>query len=122
MTRLPKLASNERLALNEYLARLRQQFAEKIVHVWLYGSKARGDSGSEADIDLLVVTQADGWEFEKKVNRLAVEIDLAYDVVLSDHLVDIDRFKQMAARHEPLYHSIQRDGVDLWTMELQPTT
>ena len=117
-----KLVPNERLALEEYLRRLRQQFADRIVHVWLYGSKARGDSEPQSDIDLLVVTRADGWEFEKIMNRLALEVDLAYDVVLSDHLVDIDRFNQMTARQEPLYHSIQRDGFDLWTTELPQTT
>ena len=119
---LPSLAPNELSALAEFVRRLREKFAERIAHVWLFGSKARGDSGPESDIDLLVVTRADGWEFEKQVNRLALDVDLSYDVVLSDHMIDIDRFKQMAARQEPLYKNIQREGIDLWTTELQPTT
>lgn len=119
---LPSLAPNELSALVEFVRRLREKFAERIAHVWLFGSKARGDSGPESDIDLLVVTRADGWEFEKQVNRLALDVDLSYDVVLSDHMIDIDRFRQMAARQEPLYKNIQREGIDLWTTELQPTT
>lgn len=115
------LGPREIAAIEEYLRRLREQWPDRIAHVWLYGSTARGEAGLESDIDLLVVARTEDWEFEKALNRIALEVDLAYGVVLSDHLVNLARFRQMAVRQEPLYHSIERDGIDLWSRELQPT-
>lgn len=120
-TALPILAPNDLAALSEFIRQMRERFSQKIIHVWLFGSKARGEKNPESDIDLLIVARDDEWEFEKSVTRIATQIDLAHNVVLSDHIVDLNRFKQMESRGEPLYHSIMREGVDLWTMELQPT-
>jgi predicted nucleotidyltransferase len=119
---LSNLALHEIAALAEYIRRLRQEWPERIAHVWLFGSKARGDGGPESDIDLLIVAADDGQDIDRNISRLTVEVDLAYGVVLSDHVVGIERFRQMAAWEEPIHHSIQRDGIDLWSMELQPTT
>jgi predicted nucleotidyltransferase len=119
---LSNLALHEIAALAEYIRRLRQKWPERIAHVWLFGSKARGDGGPESEIDLLIVAADDGQDIDRNISRLTVEVDLAYGVVLSDHVVGIERFRQMAAWEEPIYHSIQRDGIDLWSMELQPTT
>ncbi|NLF11414.1 MAG: nucleotidyltransferase domain-containing protein, partial [Anaerolineaceae bacterium] len=47
------LTANEWTAIDEYLARLQRQFGEQILSVTLFGSKARGDSDAESDIDLL---------------------------------------------------------------------
>jgi predicted nucleotidyltransferase len=119
---LSHLAPHEISALADFVQRLRLAWPDQIVHVWLFGSKARGDSGPESDMDVLIVAVNGGWGFEKSLTRIALEIDLIYGVVLTDHVVDTARFQQMAARQEPLYHSVQREGIDLWSMELQPTT
>ena len=113
---------NEREALAEYVQRLRERWADRIAHVWFFGSKARGEGGPESDLDLLVVTQTEDLDLEVEIARVTVEIDLLYGVVLSDHFVGIERFRQMEAWEEPIYHSLQRDGIDLWAMELLPTT
>lgn len=90
--------------------------------MWLFGSKVRGDSGSESDIDLLIVVDDYNWPLEKDITRLTTWTDYTYGVVLSDHVISVARFKQMAARGEPLYHSLEREGIDLWTLEPQLIT
>lgn len=121
--RLQRLSGRDRAALADFATRLRRQFNhDNIQHVWLFGSKIRGDAQPDSDIDLLIVVRDYDWALEKAITRVAVEIDLANDVVLSDHIVNAERFAQMAARNEPLYRSISREGVDLWEADLQPTT
>ena len=119
---LSRLSSSERAALDEFTHRLRQQLGGQIKHVWLFGSKARGDADAESDIDLLVVVHQAGWALEKSIAQLAFEVDMAYDTVLSPHVVAGKRFVQMRTRDEPLYSSIRAEGTDLWTPEPAATT
>ncbi|MFQ5857520.1 MAG: nucleotidyltransferase domain-containing protein [Anaerolineae bacterium] len=120
---LQRLSGRDREALVDFVARLRRQFNhDNIRHVWVFGSKIRGEAEPDSDIDLLIVVHDYDWTLEKVMTRVAVETDLAHDVVLSDHIVNAERYAQMVTRNEPLYRSIEREGVDLWKAELQPTT
>ena len=124
MTRHPlsHLSSSDQAALFEFSHRLRHQFGNRIVHVWFFGSKARGDADAESDIDLLVVALQADWALEKSIARLAFQVDMAYGTVLSPHVVGRQRFAQMKARREPLFASIVAEGTDLWTLEPTTTT
>ncbi len=120
---LQPLSGRDRAALVDFVTRLRRQFNhDNIQHVWVFGSKIRGEAEPDSDIDLLIVVHDYDWTLEKAMTRVAVEIDLTYDVVLSDHVVSAERYAQMATRNEPLHRSIEQEGVDLWKAELQPTT
>jgi len=58
-------------ALNEIVRRLVDSYAP--LQVYLFGSKARGDSGPDSDYDLLVVVP-DEAPPERKRSRLAYEV------------------------------------------------
>ena len=98
---------------------LKKRYLHSIRHVMLFGSKARGDSDTESDIDLLIVVEEYTWALEKEISRISTQTDHKYKVVLSDHIVSNTRFEQMAARREPLYCNLEREGIDLWTPEAQ---
>jgi uncharacterized protein len=112
---LVSLAPDEQRALTALLGALRKRFPDTINRVVLFGSKSRGDSDSESDIDLLIVVNEYSWALEKEISRLATQVDYEYQVVLSDHIVSDTRFEQMAARREPLYCHIEREAIELWT-------
>ncbi len=109
------LTRKERLALAEYLAQLREQFGDQVQHVILYGSKVRGDFDAESDIDVFVVLKDLDQSREDILTRLTLTMDLKYDILLSDFLVDQERFARMAKIREPLYQDLITEGVDLWT-------
>lgn len=53
-----RLSETERRVIDRFVERLRERFGAELVSVWLYGSRARGEStGPESDVDLLVVTR-----------------------------------------------------------------
>jgi uncharacterized protein (UPF0332 family)/predicted nucleotidyltransferase len=117
---LHRLTPHERDVLAELLSRLREQFGERIAHVWLFGSKARGDSDAESDVDLLVVARDSDDALVKAIGGIAYELSLTHSILLCEHVVSAWRFAQMRARQEPIYQNIVRDGIDLWALVALP--
>ena len=109
------LTKRERRALAEYLTRLHEQFGDQVQRVILYGSKVRGDFDAESDIDLFVVVRDDDLEQARALTRLSVDVDLKYNLLLSDFVVTEGRYDRMKQIQEPLYQNLMAEGVDLWT-------
>lgn len=108
------LQPTERAAIQAFVTRLSEQCGDRIVRVYLFGSKARGDSGPDSDIDLLIVSEVDDWQFQKRVFGLASAVDLEYDVLLNMHLVARERWEDFAHRRAALWLNVQRDGIQVW--------
>ena len=119
VTNLKHLEPQERKALMDLVACLQQRFSHTICHVLVFGSKVRGNSDDESEIDLLIVVDKYSWALETEITRLTTQIDCVHKVVLSDHVISNERFMQMNARREPLYRSLEAEGIDLWTLEPQ---
>ncbi len=118
--RLRHLSPRERDALAEFLSRLREQFGERIAHVWLFGSKARGDADEESDVDLLIVACDDNDALQEAVGQIAYALSLEHGVLLCEHVVSAWRFTQMQARQELIYKNITGEGIDLWPLLAGP--
>ncbi|MBM3128390.1 MAG: nucleotidyltransferase domain-containing protein [Chloroflexi bacterium] len=112
---LKYLTRREKQALAEYLTRLREQFGDQVQRVILYGSKVRGDFDAESDIDVFIVFDKLDQTREDTLTWLALDVDLKYNILLSDFLVNRERFARMAEIQEPLYQDLMSEGVDLWT-------
>jgi len=72
------LEPNDRKIVGEYTKLIRTNFPNKVRDIILYGSKARGDSNSESDIDMLIVVN----EHDKKTKRKIS--DLCWDVMANN--------------------------------------
>jgi predicted nucleotidyltransferase len=111
------LTANERAALGEYLARLREACGNQVFRVVLFGSKARGDSEPESDIDLFLVLHGELDGLKRAIDGLSYEISLNHGVVLSDLVVDERRYHWMKQHREPILVEIEREGIELWRIE-----
>jgi predicted nucleotidyltransferase len=114
VTRLPAhLQANEQAALQDFVARLLQQGDGRVVGVWLFGSKARGDFEPDSDLDLLIVLEeADGMARDR-VHLLAARVSLEHDVLINTHLLSRAGWVRMARQHATLWQQVQRDGYPL---------
>jgi predicted nucleotidyltransferase len=65
------LSDLERRALEAMVGALRERFGEDLVAIWLYGSRARGESHPESDVDVLVVFRDADWRRQHDVKNLA---------------------------------------------------
>ena len=69
--KLPHLTAEDRGALARIIERLVEAYQPN--HIYLFGSKARGDYGSDSDFDLMVVVPDDALPARKR-SRLAYEV------------------------------------------------
>jgi len=108
------LTSREKAALSEFVARLREKYADQVVLVTLFGSKVRGDFDEESDLDVLVVVKDGDWRLRDEVALTAFEPMLEYDVVITSLVIDLEHYQWLRQYRAPLYRNIRAEGLDLW--------
>jgi uncharacterized protein len=96
----------------EIRSRLEAAFQERLHGVVLFGSQARGDSGQDSDLDLMVLLEGPvrlGRDLEAIVRALyPLQLDLDAPI----HAIPVAK-KSFEAGHYGIYRSAQREGVFL---------
>ena len=110
---VPHLTSSERKAVIEYVTRIRTRFPDRVLAVTLFGSKARGDADAESDIDLLVLVDAEDREFRSELWRIASDVSLDHNAVVSARVFGQGRWAEARRMRLPLYRAVVTDGVPL---------
>lgn len=108
---ITSLTKSETKAVDAFLKKLDDLYAGQIYQVILYGSKARGDSKRDSDVDLLVLLNSDAQLGRGNILRLAARTSLDFDVLLSVIVMTQDHWE----RHEGLsmYANVQQDGLQI---------
>jgi len=104
----------------ELIARLRARFAEMgdVRGAWLFGSVARGDSGTDSDVDVLVIVDdLDTSGFHDQVARLHTDVRVwtGNDLQLVEHTQQT--WDRLVRAKNPLAAEIRRDGIVLMQSE-----
>lgn len=108
------LADNEREMLDKLMAAIRERFADLLVEARLFGSKARGDSDPESDLDLWLLFQRELTREEKEaLLDIVVPLDVAYDVWTQTVIDTLARWEMPAYRHGGFARAIREEGVAL---------
>ena len=82
--------------------------SDDIKLIMLFGSVARGEDTKESDIDILIVSpNADDLRY--KINRIAVDIILEKDEVISPHLMTEEHFNK--TRNNSFLTNVLNEGV-----------
>ena len=110
---LERLALAEQRAIESFLARLWAQYPERIFQAILFGSKARGDSQPESDIDILLIADEDGWRFQHAISDVASDVSLEYDVLIGPRVISQARWAEMARQRSSLCENVEREGIPL---------
>jgi predicted nucleotidyltransferase len=110
---LDQLEPREQEAVLEFVDLLERRFGDLISSVVLFGSKARGESGVDSDLDVLVVMNSDDWRIHKEVRYLAADVSLKYELELSPRVWSVSHRREMEAMNSLLHQNIQRDSINL---------
>jgi uncharacterized protein len=107
------LRPHVRAALAEAKTALEALYGDRLVHLILYGSQARGDARDDSDVDLLIVLRGEVRPYEEIKRAASATWDLAldhHDVYLSVNPYDEASFGD---RTRPFIQNVLEDGVEL---------
>ncbi len=113
--RLAHLQAAERAVLAACVAQLREHYGDDLLHLALFGSKARGDSDAESDLDLFIVVRVADDENQRKISDIVQKIQFEYYMVSTLIIEDEAGYAKMRKEHLLLFRNIRRDGIVLWT-------
>jgi uncharacterized protein len=100
--------------LKPILIHLKQEltdlYGDRLHHLTLFGSQARGDAEPGSDIDVLVVLKppVNPGEEIKRTGKAVADLSLHYDVVISCLFMDETHYK---TRSGSLLRNIRKEGV-----------
>lgn len=114
MTILPShLLEQDCSAITTFTHTLSHFLGDDLRHLWLFGSKARGDFEKDSDIDLLIVREHLTSERRGVIRRMAAHVSLDYVVLFNTHLYETGLWEAIVARRDTLWREVQRDGIPL---------
>jgi uncharacterized protein len=105
------LSQSEQQALQAFISRLRQNYPHQIRKVALFGSKARGDSDADSDVDILIIVNKDDRYLRRGIIDMASDFSLEYDILLSPRVIGEQRWK--TRQDFGLYRNIARDALPI---------
>jgi predicted nucleotidyltransferase len=103
----------EQKAINEFTTEIRNYLGDNIVSIKLFGSKARGNSEPDSDIDIYVLVNKISLEQREHIFDITFQINLKYDVYISPRVVCMETYKNPVFRLTPFIQSIEREGIPL---------
>lgn len=108
---MDKLAENERIALQKLKHAIMAKY--NLVEFKLFGSKVRGDSGPESDLDIFIVLDRVNWNIEKQIYELCFEIGLEHDVVFCPVIFSHTETESILTKITPFYQAVEKEGVSI---------
>lgn len=106
-----KLSNKEKAALLELKKSIKQKYV--LVDFKLFGSKVKGDSDRESDLDVLIVLETLDWKTEKAIFELCFEVGLKYDLLLSPIVYSKDEYESSPNKITPFYLSVEKEGISI---------
>jgi predicted nucleotidyltransferase len=96
--------------LSQLKQALTEIYGDRLLHLTLFGSQARGDAEPGSDIDVLVVLKSpvNPGEEIKRTGKAVADLSLHYDVVISCLFMDETQYQ---TRNGSLLRNIRKEGV-----------
>lgn len=100
--------------VREFASRIHQLLGPKVLSIYWFGSRARGDSTSDSDYDFLLETASLLTAHERdSVVDTSVDVSGKYRVLLDVHYVNIERLQGVRNKTTPFHQAVLEEGIRL---------
>ncbi|MFH0799080.1 MAG: nucleotidyltransferase domain-containing protein [Pseudomonadota bacterium] len=107
------LSKEERSAVAQFTARLRDRFPREIEGIRLYGSKARGSSHKESDVDVLILVKKRTGAIDEAVIDIVCDILDESGVFIETVTMTSSDWGKAKEGQFPFALNVERDGIQL---------
>ncbi len=80
--------------IREFSSRVKTALRDNLVFIKLFGSEARGNAGTESDIDVLIVLKNRNFVNSSKIYKLLFELDPYYKYKISLSIFSQEEYKK----------------------------
>ena len=109
-----KVTKTESAALQGFIQRVLEELGAQVAQIILFGSKARGDSNTDSDVDVLILAKEENRRLREIINVIASRTSLEYDVLFNPLLIAEARWGQMSQERFSVCRNVERDGIMLF--------
>jgi predicted nucleotidyltransferase len=113
MKKLHGLKKKELEAVKEFCAAVKGALGNELVGLRLFGSKARGKSSRESDIDVAVIVRQRNSGVWDKVMDIAFDTNLKWDVYISPRVIESRALRDPKWRATGFVQNLEREGIPL---------
>ena len=110
-----QLRAEEKKVIGEYIDLIRRRFPTKISEIILFGSKARGESHRESDIDILIVIDTEDRQIKRKISDLCWDAMFNNDfkAFISPVIFFKKEYEQYKKWNSSFLYNVSQEGVKL---------
>ena len=105
--------SNEKIALDEFVKKVKSELGSNLLDMRLFGSKARGEFSSDSDIDILLILTERNPESINKIVDILVDIQLEYDANISPVIYTEYEYKMNREMGSLFVENVEKEGYPL---------
>ena len=105
------LTREERIWLEAYQKALEAQFANLIKDIIIFGSKARGSSNKDSDLDVLVIIHEGDWKTKQSIAAPGYTLAIGTEVVPSLIVLTAEEWIYHQDYEAPFWQTVTRDGI-----------
>ncbi len=108
-----QLTPDETTWLAEYRQALSKRHPGAVVRMLVYGSKARGESHPDSDVDVLLIVKNDADSLKRPLRDIGYELAATSEAVPSILAYTEDEWGERMSKGYPFQQAVERDGVSV---------
>lgn len=108
---IKNLPANDVSAIYEFSNRIKSTLGEALQEIRLFGSKTKGTSNLESDIDILIITKRINNEQKDLIYEVATDINLYYDVLIIPIISESRLYYSPNFQSSYFYKETQEEGI-----------
>ena len=102
-------SKQDKMILEELAQRIRIRYPD--ARIWIFGSRARGDSAWDSDFDICIVLKTTDEETDEFVRNVAWEVGFENERVITSVILSEDGFENGPMSESTLVENILREGI-----------